>query len=88
MPVPLADSFINDFKSINSLSTEGYAQSKLWCDCNSNNAKSDDCLAYNACRANYIFNKDNSYSSISTIDKEIYNDCVNTFSSFPKYLNK
>ena len=87
MPQPLAQSFISDFSNFNSLNTDDYAQSKVWCECNSNNKKTNDCVAYNACRANYIYNKDNTYNTISTIDKEIYNDCVNAFSAFPKYLD-
>ena len=87
MPTPLTQSFISDFKDFNALSTSDYAQSKVWCECNSNNLKSNDCVAYNACRANYSFNKDNTYSTITTIDKEIYNDCINAFSTFPKYLD-
>ena len=80
--------FTNDFTGINSLSTEDYLQAKLWCDCNDTNAKTDDCIAYNACRTNYQNNKDSAYDSISSIDKEIYKDCVNAFKTFPKYLEK
>ena len=87
MPQPLAQSFISDFSNFNSLTTDDYAQSKVWCECNSNNTKTNDCVAYNACRANYMYNKDNTYNTISIIDKEIYNDCVNAFSTFPKYLD-
>ena len=51
------------------------------CEYNSNNSKSNEHVAYNAYRANYT------YSTITNIDKEIYNDCINAFSTFPKYLD-
>ena len=93
MPEPNEKSFKLDLNidPVDSSSTNKNHQSYLWCKCNKDNEDTDRCKAYNICRINYnnnnIDNKTNTYSSINNIDKEIYENCVNAFPNFPKYLD-
>lgn len=59
--------------------------SSKWCLCNDNNKK-DECINYLGCKINYDTNKDK--SELSGNDLDVYFKCIDTYSDFPKYLNK
>jgi len=79
MPIPLKEAFIY---GTNELQNSTY----MWCTCNDANKKSDECLEYMSCQANYQKNKD----KISLIgdDLTLYMKCISKYENFPKYLIK
>ena len=94
MPEPVEKSFTNNYdkNAPDPTSTNKNDQPYLWCKCSADNYNTDKCKAYNTCRINYANNNyDNTgtatFSTVSNIDKEIYNNCINAFPNFPKYLN-
>jgi hypothetical protein len=95
MPDPSQQSFKKSYDSNgpDPLSTDKDDQSYLWCKCNPDNYNTDLCKAFNTCRINYSNNNSgnntgvSTFSSVTGVDKEIYKNCVNAFSTFPKYLN-
>ena len=95
MPDPSQQSFKKSYDSNgpDPLSTDKDDQSYLWCKCNPDNYNTDLCKAFNTCRINYSNNNTgnntgvSTFSSVTGVDKEIYKNCVNAFSTFPKYLN-
>lgn len=92
MPEPTELSFTTRYENNDPSpeSTNKNDQSYLWCKCSRDNYNTDMCKAFNVCRINYDNNnkdgKTSSFSSISEIDKNIYNNCTNAFPNFPKYL--
>ena len=79
MPEPSKEAFIFNI-------TELQNPSYMWCMCNDDNKKSNDCLEYMSCQTNYQKNKDK--TSLINDDLTIYMKCINKFSNFPKYLTK
>ena len=96
MPEPTEKSFTDtfDITIMNSANTD--QRPSIWCEkCNVNNNSSTNystsmCKAYNVCKVNYAKNNkvDNksTFTTIGEIDKKIYDNCVNAFINFPKYL--
>lgn len=92
MPDPSQQSFTKSYDKTgpDPSSTDKNDQSYLWCKCNEDNYNTDICKAFNTCRINYSNNNNGdstSFSSVTGVDKEIYNNCTNAFPNFPKYLN-
>ena len=93
MPDPSQKSFTNiyDNNTPNPSSLNKDDQSYLWCKCSPDNNNTDLCKAFNTCRINYSNNNKNNqtstFSTVSNIDREIYNNCTNAFPNFPRYLN-
>ena len=93
MPEPTQQSFRNfyDKDGPDPSSKNKDDQSYLWCKCSPDNYNTDRCKAFNTCRINYSNNNNDNgtttFSTVSGVDKEIYNNCINAFPNFPKYLN-
>lgn len=94
MPEPTERSFTDTFDIINVNAANTDQRPYIWCEkCNVNNNNSSStakCKAYNTCKINYANNNkvDNksTFTTIGEIDKKIYDNCVNAFKNFPKYL--
>jgi hypothetical protein len=94
MPDPTEKSFTDTFDDtqLNTINTD--QRPYIWCKkCNVNdndNNSSTMCKAYDVCKTNYFKNNkiDNksTFTTINEIDKQIYDNCVNAFINFPKYL--
>jgi len=79
LPIPLKEAFIYNTDELQN-------PTYLWCMCNDANKKSNECLEYMSCQANYQKNKD----KISLIgdDLTLYMKCISKYENFPKYLIK
>ena len=94
MPEPTELSFTNNFDDIQLNPSNTDQRPYIWCKkCNANdnnNISSSKCIAYDVCKTNYAKNNkvDNkaTFTTISEIDKNIYDNCINAFDNFPKYL--
>ena len=94
MPEPTELSFTNNFDDIQLNPSNTDQRPYIWCKkCNANdnnNISSSKCIAYDVCKTNYAKNNkvDNkaTFTTISEIDKNIYDNCINAFNNFPKYL--
>ena len=94
MPDPTEKSFTDTFDDTQLNTTNTDQRPYIWCNkCNvndNNNTSSTMCKAYDVCKKNYSKNNkvDNksTFTTISEIDKQIYDNCVNAFINFPKYL--
>ena len=94
MPEPTERSFTDtlDIVNVNAANTD--QRPYIWCNkCNDNNNNSFStamCKAYDTCKTNYAKNNkvDNktTFTTINELDKTIYDNCINAFVNFPKYL--
>ena len=96
MPEPTERSFTETYDIINVNAANTDQRPYIWCEkCNVNNTNDNSistamCKAYNTCKINYANNNkvDNksTFTTIGEIDRKIYDNCVNAFKNFPKYL--
>ena len=95
MPEPTERSFTDtlDIVNVNAANTD--QRPYIWCNkCNDNNNNNSFstamCKAYDTCKTNYAKNNkvDNktTFTTINELDKTIYDNCINAFVNFPKYL--
>ena len=90
IPEPTEQSFTEIISNVPITSTNKNEYPYLWCKCDDNRKDAKICKAYDVCVQNYANNNkiDNksTYTTIGTIDKQIYDYCGKLFVNFPKYL--
>ena len=82
------DAFSINFENIDVdvNSTNKNYEPYLWCMCNDENKKSEDCINYFDCNKNYVINKDK--KRLEDKDLTLYMKCINKYPNFPKYLTE
>jgi hypothetical protein len=92
MPDPDTKSFTEPKENIPMTSDDISYQSYIWCKCNGDdgiNNNTQKCKTFNICRDNYAANKNarlEDFPNKDDIVLQIYDNCKNLYSTFPKYL--
>jgi len=94
LPEPNEQSFTQELINVPLDSKNSFEAPYLWCKCDENTDKAysntESCKAYDVCHRNYANNNridsKSTYTTIGTIDKQIYDYCTKAFINFPKYL--
>ena len=94
MPIPELSSFSEELINIPITSTNRAHQSYLWCKCDGDsgvNANTNECKMYDVCKRNYDNNNKIDFKAtkdtISEMDRQLYDSCINVFENFPRYLD-